>query len=163
MDDIKKVAIHVDGACIVNPGPGGYGIILDYEGRRRELSGGFRRTTNNRMEVMAAIVALEALEERCRVTVFSDSQYLVRAMSEGWAKRWQERSWKRNKRDRALNPDLWERLLKACDTHEVEFQWVKGHEGHAENERCDQLANEAAAKPNLPIDEGYENPPHRLF
>ena len=163
MTDVKHVVVHTDGACIGNPGPGGYGVILDYGGYKKELSGGFRNTTNNRMEIMAAIIALESLKEQCRVTVFSDSEYLVKAVSEGWAKSWQARGWKRKKRGTALNPDLWERLLKACEAHEVEFKWVKGHSANRENERCDQLANEAASRPDLPVDDGYENPPYRLF
>ncbi len=164
MSKLKNVAIYTDGACIENPGRGGYGvIIIDDDDYNIELSGGFRRTTNNRMEMMAAIVAVEALKERCRVTVYSDSQYLVKAISQGWAKRWQAHGWKRNKRDMAVNPDLWERLLKACETHIVDFKWIKGHGANSENIRCDQLANEAAMHPNLPVDEGYENPPRRLF
>ena len=159
----EYVAIHTDGACIENPGRGGYGVVLDNAGCRTELSGGFRNTTNNRMEIMAAIVALETLKEKCRVTIFSDSAYLVNAISKGWAKRWQRQGWKRNKREMAQNPDLWERLLKACEAHVVDFKWVKGHGANPENIRCDQLANEAAMRSNLPADEGYENPQHRLF
>ena len=163
MTNLRHVTIHTDGACIENPGPGGYGVILDYEGRRKELSGGFRNTTNNRMEIIAAIIALESLTEKCRVTVFSDSEYLVKAMTQGWAKRWQKRGWKRNKREMAKNPDLWARLLKACKGHDIEFQWVRGHSANPENERCDQLANVAAMRRDLPADDGYENPPQRLF
>jgi ribonuclease HI len=160
---IKKVIVHTDGACISNPGPGGYGIIINYEGRKKELSGGFKNTTNNRMEIMAAIAALEALREKCQVTLFSDSAYLVNAISKDWAKRWQKHGWKRNKREMAQNPDLWVRLLKACEAHDVEFRWVRGHSANPDNERCDQLANEAAVRQNLPTDEGYEKPPHRLL
>ncbi len=163
MTNLKRVIVHTDGACITNPGSGGYGVFINSEGHIKELSGGFRNTTNNRMEIMAAIVALETLTEQCRVTVFSDSKYLVNAISQGWAKRWQKHGWKRNKRERAQNPDLWERLLKTCKAHKVEFKWVRGHSANPENERCDQLANEAAMRPDLPIDDGYENPPHRLF
>ncbi len=164
MSKLKNVTIYTDGACIENPGPGGYGvIIIDGDYHNIELSGGFRRTTNNRMEMMAAIVAIGALKENCRVTVYSDSQYLVKAISQGWAKRWQAHGWKRNKRDMAVNPDLWERLLKACEAHEVEFRWIRGHSAHPENERCDQLANEAAIRHDLAADKGYENPPYRLF
>ena len=163
MSKFASVTIYTDGACIKNPGPGGYGVVLDYEGRKRELSQGFRNTTNNRMEIMAAIIALESLTENSRVTVFSDSQYLVKAISDGWVKRWQKRGWKRNNRDMARNPDLWARLVKACEAHEVEFKWIRGHSANPENERCDRLANEAARRPNLSADDGYENPPHRLF
>jgi ribonuclease HI len=107
------------------------------------------------MEIMAAIVGLEALKEKCNVTLYSDSEYLVKAMSRGWARRWRANGWKRNKREKVLNPDLWERLLQLCDLHEVEFSWVKGHAGTPENTRCDELAVQAAQQPNLPCDEGY--------
>ena len=155
MGELKLVTIYTDGACIGNPGPGGYGAVLLYENHKRELSGGFRETTNNRIEIMAAIVGLEALKEKCSVTLYSDSKYLVKAMSAGWAQRWRANSWKRNKRDKALNSDLWERLLQLCKHHEVEFRWVKGHAGNAENARCDELAMQAAQQPNLPLDKGY--------
>jgi ribonuclease HI len=155
MRKIKHVTIYTDGACLGNPGPGGYGIISLYQGHRRELSGGYRRTTNNRMEIMAAIVGLEALKEKCKVTLYSDSEYLVNAMSRGWACRWRANGWKRSKREKALNSDLWERLLRLCEHHEVHFNWVKGHAGTPENTRCDELAMQAAQRPNLPPDEGY--------
>jgi ribonuclease HI len=155
MEESKNVTIYTDGACIGNPGPGGYCAILLYHGHRRELSGGYRKTTNNRMEIMAAIVGLEALKEKCEVTLYSDSEYLVKAVSRGWAKRWRVKGWKRNKREKALNPDLWERLLQLCEYHEVQFSWVKGHAGTPENARCDELATKAAQQPNLPGDEGY--------
>lgn len=156
MKGLNHVTIYTDGACVGNPGPGGYGVVLIYQGRRRELSGGYRMTTNNRMEIMAAIVGLRALKNRCRVTMYSDSQYLVRAMSEGWARRWRARAWMRNKRERALNSDLWETLLRLCDHHEVDFRWVKGHGISPENLRCDELAMEAAQQRDLPADYGYE-------
>lgn len=156
MKDLKHVTIYTDGACIGNPGPGGYGVVLIYENRRKELSGGYRVTTNNRMEIMAAIVGLQALKGRCRVTMYSDSQYLVRAISQGWAKRWQAKGWMRNRRERALNPDLWETLLQLCDHHEVDFRWVKGHARSPENLRCDELAMQAAQQRDLPADYGYE-------
>ena len=149
------ITIYTDGACIGNPGPGGYGVVILRDGGRGELRGGYRRTTNNRMEIMAAIVALESLEERCRVTLYSDSEYLVKAMSRGWAQRWRQDGWKRNRRDSALNPDLWQRLLQVCEHHEVEFRWVKGHAGSAENTRADHMAMTAAQQPGLPDDEGY--------
>jgi ribonuclease HI len=155
---VKNVIIHTDGACIKNPGPGGYGIVISDGSRRKELSGGFRHTTNNRMEIMAAIITIESITSQSQVTVFSDSQYLVKAMSQGWVKRWQKNGWKRNKRELALNPDLWGRLLKACDSHEVEFRWVRGHSDNHENAWCDQLANKAAVFSNLPADTGYDNP-----
>lgn len=155
MRELEHVTIYTDGACIGNPGPGGYGVILLCEGQRKELSGGYRRTTNNRMEIMAAIVGLEALRKKCRVTLYSDSEYLVKAISRGWAHRWRANGWKRNKRDKALNVDLWGRLLQLCEHHEVQFTWVKGHAESSENIRCDELALQAAQQPDLPIDEGY--------
>jgi ribonuclease HI len=129
--------------------------VLLYGSNRREVSGGFRRTTNNRMEIMAAIAALEALKDPCQVTLYSDSQYLVNAISQGWAERWRANGWKRNKRELAVNPDLWARLLGLCEYHTVEFLWVRGHSGTRENERCDRLAVAAANQTGLPVDEGY--------
>lgn len=154
---LKHVAIYTDGAASGNPGPGGYGVILEFQGKRKELSGGYRRTTNNRMELLAAVVGLEALKERCEVTLYTDSAYLVNALNEGWAQRWRAHGWMRNKNEPALNLDLWERLLRLCEQHEVHFVGVKGHAGHPENERCDQLAQEAARGINLPVDTAYEH------
>lgn len=153
---MKNVTIYTDGACSHNPGPGGYGVVLLYDSHRKELSKGFRRTTNNRMEILAAIAGLEALKEPCKVTLYSDSQYLVNAIDHGWARRWQSNGWMRNKKEKAINPDLWERLLELCKTHKVQFEWLRGHAGHDENERCDELATTAAQGPDLAIDEGYE-------
>ena len=155
MEKIKHVTIYTDGACLGNPGPGGYAAVLIYKGRRKEVSGGYARTTNNRMEIMAAIAGLETLKGKCKATIYSDSEYLVKAMSRGWVRKWRANGWKRNKRERALNSDLWERLLRLCDRHEVRFSWVKGHADTAENRRCDELAMQAAQQPNLPEDEGY--------
>jgi ribonuclease HI len=155
MERLKRVTIYTDGACIGNPGPGGYGVVLLYKGRRKELSGGYRETTNNRMEIMAAIVGLKALKEKCEATLYSDSEYLVKAMTKGWVKRWRKNNWRRNRKDKALNPDLWEQLLQLYEYHQVEFKWVKGHAKSAENNRCDELALEAAQQSNLPVDEGY--------
>ncbi len=149
------VVIYTDGACIGNPGPGGYGAVLLQGERRREISGGFRLTTNNRMEIMAVVAALEALNKPSQVQVYSDSQYVVNAMSKGWAARWKANGWRRNKREMAINPDLWERLLGLCQTHEVEFRWLRGHSGVRENERCDRLAVAASRQANLPSDTGY--------
>ena len=140
MEQKKTVEVFTDGACLGNPGPGGYGAILRYKGKEKELSGGESETTNHRMELMAAISALEALREPCRVKLCSDSKYVVDGMGKGWAKKWRANGWMRNKKDPALNPDLWERLLAQFERHEVELIWVKGHAGHPENERCDQLA-----------------------
>ncbi|MBZ5498382.1 MAG: ribonuclease HI [Acidobacteriia bacterium] len=152
----KEVTIYTDGACLGNPGPGGYGVVLLYGSHRKELSGGFRVTTNNRMEILAAVVALEALKEKCRVILYSDSQYLVNAMQQGWAMRWRANNWRRNKNEMALNPDLWDRLLGCTERHKVEFRWLRGHAGDRENERCDQLAMAAANAVNRAIDFGYE-------
>ena len=155
-DDLKHVTIYTDGGCDPNPGPGGFGAVLLMGGQRLELSGGFRLTTNNRMEIIAAIRGLEALSEPCQVTLHSDSEYLVKAMNLGWVKRWKANHWKRNKRDKALNVDLWKRLLELCERHQVEFRWVKGHAGTRENERADRLSVAALRQGNLAVDEEYE-------
>jgi ribonuclease HI len=152
------ITIHTDGCCLGNPGPGGYGVVLRQGERVKELSGGFRRTTNNRMEILAAIVGLEALKGPQTVHLFSDSQYVVKAMEEGWVRKWKRQHWMRNSKEAAVNPDLWERLLKACEGHRVTFKWVRGHSGDPGNERCDVLAKEAAKQPNLPPDTGYAAP-----
>jgi ribonuclease HI len=149
---MKKIEIFTDGACSGNPGPGGYGVIMRYEKREKELSGGYAETTNNRMELLGVIVALEMLKEPCDVTVTTDSQYVVNGMEKGWAKKWKAMGWMRNRKEKALNPDLWERLLEAVKWHKVRFVWIRGHDGHAENERCDKLATAAAAKRGLPKD-----------
>ena len=156
MGELRHITIYTDGSCIGNPGPGGYGVVLLHGDSRRELSGGYRRTTNNRMELLAAIVGLEALKERCRVALHSDSQYLVNAVRKGWAEKWRANGWRRGKREKALNPDLWDRLLGLCENHDVDFKWVRGHSGNPENERCDKLAVEAAHQKNLLIDKVYE-------
>ena len=137
---MKTVTLYTDGACSGNPGPGGWGAILMYGQHKKELSGGEAMTTNNRMELTAAIEALAALKEPCRVTLTSDSKYLVDAITQGWAKSWQAKGWRKADKSPALNPDLWEKLLKLLDSHEVELVWVKGHDGHPYNERCDKLA-----------------------
>ncbi|NMG57014.1 ribonuclease HI [Geitlerinema sp. P-1104] len=153
---MKSVTIYTDGACSGNPGPGGYGTVLIYRDFRKELSGGFRRTTNNRMEMMAAIVGLKLLKQACQVTLYSDSKYIVDAMRQGWAKRWKAKGWWRNKKERAKNPDLWEELLQLSDFHQVEFVWVKGHAGNKENECCDRLAVAASKQSDLPADDVFE-------
>ncbi len=153
----KQVTIYTDGACTGNPGPGGYGVVLKSGNHRRELSGGYRLTTNNRMELMGPIKGIEALNQCCRVTLHSDSRYLVDSIEKGWAKRWRNNGWMRNKREKAVNPDLWKILLDLCEKHDVEFRWVRGHSGEPENERCDQLAVQAAHGDALPLDEGYES------
>ena len=156
LNDLPQVTIYTDGGALGNPGPGGYGAVLLYRGQRKELSGGFRRTTNNRMELMAAITALEALRMPCAVTLYTDSRYLADAINEGWAKRWRADGWMRNKKERALNPDLWDRLLKLLEQHRVEIIWLKGHAGDPENQRCDDLTQQAARRHQLPADEEYE-------
>jgi ribonuclease HI len=143
--DVKKVTVYTDGACQNNPGPGGYGAILICGSYRKEISGGNPKTTNNRMEIMGAIIALEMLKSACEVEIYSDSRYLVDAVEKGWITRWRANGWKRNKRDPALNVDLWERLLPLLEIHKVRFRWMKGHSGHPENERCDVLAKAAIA------------------
>lgn len=140
---MKKVTIYTDGACSGNPGPGGYGIVMVYGAHRKELSGGEPQTTNNRMEMMGVIKGLEMLKEPCEVEIVSDSKYVVDAVEKGWAVRWRENGWKRNKKEPALNPDLWEKMLALLEKHKVKFRWIKGHAGHAENERCDELARGA--------------------
>lgn len=149
--------IYTDGACLGNPGPGGYGVVLISGKKRKELSGGFRLTTNNRMELMAAVAGLAALKRPCLVTLYSDSQYLVKAMNQGWVQRWRSQGWMRTKRERAINADLWERLLTLCERHAVTFVWVRGHGGNRENERCDVLSRAAAMGKDLPEDTGYIN------
>ena len=144
----KHVDIFTDGACSGNPGPGGYGVILNYKGNERELSGGEANTTNNRMELMAAITGLEALKEPCEVTLYSDCKYMIDAIQQRWVYKWKANGWMRNKKDPALNPDLWQRLLDQLDRHQVPLIWVKGHAGHPENERCDALAVAAASRLN---------------
>lgn len=137
---MRHVEIFTDGACKGNPGKGGWGALLRYGKAVKELSGYEEMTTNNRMELTAVIQALLALKEPCKVTLITDSQYVVNGIVKGWAKNWRENGWRNAKRQTVANPDLWEELLPMLDIHEVEFVWVKGHAGHPENERCDQLA-----------------------
>ncbi len=147
---MMKVTIYTDGAARGNPdGPGGYGTILQYVDPKgvlheREYAEGFPKTTNNRMELMAAIVGLEALKKPCEVDLYSDSQYLINAFNKNWIAGWQKKGWKTSTGSPVKNQELWERLLKAMEMHEVHFHWVKGHDGHPENERCDKLATTAA-------------------
>ena len=143
---MKTVELFTDGACSGNPGPGGWGAILRYNGVEKELSGGEANTTNNRMELSAVIFGLKALKEPCAVMLYSDSQYVCNALKLGWAKKWRVNGWMRNKKEPALNPELWSELLDLCEKHEVTVNWVKGHAGHPENERCDRLAVAAAQK-----------------
>ena len=142
---MKKVEIYTDGCCKGNPGPGGYGCILKYNRTVKELTGASPNTTNNIMELTAAIAALETLKEACQVEVFSDSQYLVKGMTE-WIGRWERKGWVNSAKEPVKNQDLWKSLLEMARTHKITWRWVKGHAGHLENERCDQLANQAMAK-----------------
>ena len=141
---MKEVQIYTDGACRGNPGPGGWGAILVFGEHKKELSGGEPSTTNNRMELLAAIYALEQLKYPCAVTLTTDSKYLCDAIIKGWATQWKRNGWRRSNKEPAANPDLWERLLGLIAIHKVEFVWVKGHNGHPFNERCDEMATEAA-------------------
>ena len=152
---MKTVTIYTDGACSGNPGPGGWCAILEYQGREKMISGGEESTTNNRMELMAVIVALEALNRPCEVEIHSDSQYVVNAFNKHWIDGWKKRGWKTANKQPVKNRDLWERLLAAKSKHKVEFIWVKGHAGHELNERCDELATTAADGANLDIDTGF--------
>lgn len=137
---MKTVNIYTDGACSGNPGPGGWGAILLYGDQEKELSGGEGSTTNNRMELKGVISALEALKEPCIVHLYTDSQYIVNAITKGWVKKWKAAGWMRNKKDPAKNPDLWETLLALLEIHQVTFHWVKGHADNPYNNRCDELA-----------------------
>lgn len=155
-----KVTIYTDGSARGNPdGPGGYGTILEYidpkgQVHKREFSAGYKKTTNNRMELMAAIVGLEALIKPCQVELYSDSQYLVKAFNDRWINSWLKNNWRNSKKEPVKNVDLWKRLLKAMEPHQVNYIWVKGHAGHPGNERCDQLATMAADGTDLLIDSG---------
>ncbi|MDY7024054.1 MAG: ribonuclease HI [Cyanobacteriota bacterium] len=153
----EEVILYTDGACQGNPGRGGYGVVLIQGDDRQELSGGFQFTTNNRMEMMAVIVGLKILDEKSKVKVYSDSKYVVDAIEKGWAKKWKANNWTKSDKKPALNPDLWEELLELCSQHQVKFNWVKGHAGNTENERCDRLAVQASQQHDLPKDMGYKN------
>lgn len=155
MADRKHVRIYSDGSCLGNPGPGGYGVVLVYGDNRKELSLGFRLTTNNRMELLAAIVGLEALKQPCKVTLTSDSQYMRQGITQ-WIRNWKRNGWRTASKAPVKNADLWRRLDEAAQRHEVEWKWVKGHAGHKENERCDTLARTAAETRPKQADEGYE-------
>lgn len=147
-----KLKVYTDGAARGNPVPGGYGIVMQYGEHQKELSGGYRRTTNNRMELMAVCVALESLTRTgLEVDVYSDSKYVVDAVKLGWVFGWEKIGFKKKK-----NPDLWQRFLRIYRQHKVSFHWVRGHAGHPENERCDELAVAASWEPGLPVDTGYE-------
>ncbi len=157
-----RIIIYTDGGCSFNPGPGGYGAVILDGDARQELSGGFRLTTNNRMELSGCIEGLKALPATSSVTLISDSKYVVDGATKGWAKKWRKNGWMRTAADAAENYDLWDKLLELCERHSVEFVWVKGHAGNTENECCDRLATTAAAGKNLPADTAYENKKTRI-
>lgn len=152
---LKQISLFTDGSCLGNPGPGGYGAVLLYKQHRKELSQGYRLTTNNRMELMAAIVGLSSLQESCRVDLTTDSQYVKQGMTQ-WIQNWKRRGWMTANKEPVKNVDLWQQLDKEVQRHQVTWHWVKGHSGHDENERCDILARDAAMGPELLEDSGYQ-------
>lgn len=152
---MKEVVIYTDGGARGNPGPGGFGAIVTFGAHRKELKGAFAHTTNNRMELMGVISALEMLKEQCAVTVYSDSKYVVDAMLKGWLEGWKKRGWKKSDKKPVLNQDLWRRLDAAAAAHQPTWRWVKGHAGNPLNERCDELVHEAIDEGKLAIDQGY--------
>ena len=156
MPPVKRVIIHTDGGCKGNPGPGGFGVVMVSGKHRKELSAGYRLTTNNRMELRAAIAALQSLSEPCAVELHSDSKYLIDAISKKWIDGWKKRGWQKADKQPVKNRDLWLLLLAAIGPHKVDWRWVKGHAGHQENERCDELANIAVAGKQLMEDSGFE-------
>ena len=153
---MKKIEIYTDGCCLGNPGKGGYGAILVYNGKEKTIGKGYRNTTNNRMEMLACIEALKELKEKSIVELYSDSKYIVDGINKGWAEKWEKNNWMRNKKDKAENTDLWADLLKLNDKHDVKWFWVKGHSGHHYNERCDKIAKKHAESSALLIDKNYE-------
>ncbi len=156
-DDAGRVIIYTDGSSVGNPGRGGYAAVMLFDGHRKEIAGGFRLTTNNRMEMMAAIVGLGMLKRSCAVTVYTDSKYLRDAMMHGWVTRWLENGWRTREDTPVANQDLWMQLWEQAQKHDVQFEWVRGHAGNAENERCDELATSMSARDDLPPDAGYED------
>ncbi len=152
-----EITIYTDGGSSGNPGPGGYGVIIINNGERKEFTGGFRLTTNNRMELMGVIVALRKLEKRDKpITLYTDSSYVVNGITKGWAEKWRKNNWIKSDKQPAINPDLWEELLDLIKPLKIKFMWVKGHAGNIYNERCDELAVSSAKKPGLPEDKGYK-------
>lgn len=154
----KEIIIYTDGACLGNPGPGGWAAVLIWGDRRKEISGGFKLTTNNRMEIFAAIQAINAVKTnmRYKIKLYTDSRLIVNAVTQNWLEKWEEKNWMRNRKEKVINPDLWQQLLDAMKKHDMEFFWVEGHSGVPENERCDVLSKQAAMQPDLPSDLGYE-------
>ncbi|KJR41498.1 Ribonuclease H [Candidatus Magnetoovum chiemensis] len=156
MTDMPKVEIYTDGACLGNPGPGGFAALLRYNNKRKEITKGFKLTTNNRMELMGVIAALEALKVKCTVVIYTDSKLVVDGIKKGWAKKWKSRDWIKSDNKKALNSDLWAKLLELCSAHNVTFKWIEGHAGNADNEYCDELSKKAAKGNNLFHDMVYE-------
>ncbi|WP_457572083.1 ribonuclease HI [Desulfovulcanus sp.] len=154
---MHRVTIYTDGCCLGNPGQGGWAAILKYKDKRKELSQGFKLTTNNRMELLAIIKALEALKFPCQVDLYTDSKYVSNAITQNWIKKWQKNGWKTSGKNQVKNQDLWQKLLPLLNKHRVNFHWVKAHSGDEENERCDILAKQAAQSDNLLVDVNYLN------
>ncbi len=154
--EIPDIELHSDGGAEPNPGKGGFGVILQYKGKQKEFFKGYEFTTNNRMELMGVIFGLEQLKTKSNVQVFTDSKYVIDGITKGWAEKWKSNGWKRKKNIKAINSDLWDRLLNVISKHNVKFNWVKGHSGHTENERCDTLANNGINSKELLEDIGYE-------
>lgn len=152
---MKKIEIYTDGSCLGNPGPGGYAAVMIFSQHRKEIYQGYKHTTNNRMELLAAIAALETLNETCEVELTTDSQYVKNGINQ-WIINWRKNGWRTADKKAVKNVDLWKRLDSAVSKHKVNWHWVKGHSGHPENERCDELARQAAEGTNLPIDQGFE-------
>lgn len=152
----RRVIIYTDGSSRGNPGPGGYGVVILDGGKRKELARGYRLTTNNRMELMACIAALESVKKPSTVVLYTDSSYVANGINLGWAKKWRAHGWMRTHGEPAMNADLWDRLLTLCENHSVRFVWVRGHAGNTDNERCDKLALAASSTGEQAIDEGYE-------
>ncbi len=153
---MKEITLYTDGSSKGNPGPGGLGVVLIYNGNKKEIAKGFRLTTNNRMELSAVIEGLAALKEPCKVTVYTDSKYIVDAFGKGWIDNWLNSNWVKKDKKPVLNVDLWQKLLELMEQHDVTFQWVKGHASNPVNNRCDELAVSAASGKNLLVDEGYK-------
>ena len=153
---MKEVILYSDGACSSNPGPGGWSAVLEFNGTKKEFSRGYRNTTNNRMELMGIIEPLRLLKEPCKVTIYTDSMYIVNSMTKGWLQGWVKKDWKRSDKEPVANIDLWKMMLELLDVHQLHFNWVKGHNEHEENERCDELAVLARQKSDLEIDTEYE-------
>jgi len=153
---MKEVILYSDGACSSNPGPGGWGTIMEYNGTRKEFSDGYKFTTNNRMELMGVIEPLRLLKEPCKVTIYTDSQYIVNSVTKGWLEGWAKKGWKRSDKEPVANIDLWKLILELLEVHQLDFNWIKGHNEHPENERCDELAVTSRQQGGLKKDAVYD-------